>query len=333
MKAPLSVLVLSCLWLSCSEAYAQLAVPKAKQQPVVARPASPTRTPARSIARPVVKAPAKKKAVVVAQKPAIPPKTAAPKPPIAQKTQPVSQPPAPLVNQQAEYDRMHQTQATAPVQKQKKAVSRPVNPTQQPYPETGNDPAFGLKGGLALMTQTTSGQASTNKTWLMGYQGGIFLQIASGDHFSLQPELNYIQKGIRYAYNTDYDQLKATYIDLPILAKVHVGTGRLTANVFAGPYVGYWWMGKLENQTDTQKLKLNYEFDSDKSDGYADNRLDYGAIGGLGVSFSTGNGYILLEGRYQYGLADLVYLSTKPDGYVSTYNRGFQASIGYAIKF
>ncbi len=190
----------------------------------------------------------------------------------------------------------------------------------------------GFKGGAQTATLTTTGHASQNKKGLLGYTAGIVWAVPISQNIALQTELNYTQRGLSYRYQEDYDRLKSAYVDLPVMLNLSFGDA---AKVFVnlGGYGGYWLSGKLQNKTDGNKTSTKLPFDSDASDGYSDNRIDYGLIGGLGLSYKMGSGNVFVEGRYTHGLSDISKISPKPDGYHASSHRIMGISLGYIFSF
>jgi hypothetical protein len=71
--------------------------------------------------------------------------------------------------------------------------------------------------------------------------------------------------------------------------------------------------------------------------------VDFGICLGVGISFSIGNGYLFVEGRYSHGLVDLyqggkIEWSAGDDSFVveaneeaEMYNKGFQVMTGFTF--
>lgn len=60
----------------------------------------------------------------------------------------------------------------------------------------------------------------------------------------------------------------------------------------------------------------------------ADNKFDYGLVGGMGVELRTGIGNFVLEGRYYFGLSDF-YGNSKRD----PYSRSAHSYIGGRLTY
>jgi len=98
---------------------------------------------------------------------------------------------------------------------------------------------LGIIGGLSLASQGINSVASgvTHVTdSRTGFSGGTFLEIPFSEHFSLVPEVLYVQKGgstidssaglITYSFDT---------LEVPILAQLKWGNEMVKFTVFAGP--------------------------------------------------------------------------------------------------
>jgi Outer membrane protein beta-barrel domain len=219
-----------------------------------------------------------------------------------------------------------------------KAVSNP-KPRQVPtktvtYDDTYYNPfGIGIKGGYSMATLTTTGRASDNKVWLPRYQVGVFAHIPLGEFLAIQTEINYSKRGLMYKYNDDFEQLDMSYLEIPLLLKYQTDGEVLSFFAYGGGYAGYWFQGQLISKSSGTEKKLDYPYDNDLSDGYSDNRLDYGAMAGLGIKIYAGSGAVILDARYAYGLADISNFDPLPQNYVKSSHRVGAVSIGYVFDF
>jgi hypothetical protein len=212
------------------------------------------------------------------------------------------------------------------------------------------------KAGVVLanvaFSEKEDGQTA-NFSYVFGV--GVNIPILEDNKLSIQPELLYMPKGFRYkveetneiggdgeefpgglaTYKLDAKSYM-NYIELPVLAKATFGSDNLKFFVNAGPYVGFWLSGKtvskqsisFNGDTETETETNKYEFDD------TDNRLDYGFHAGGGVAYRLGPGFLTLEGRYEYGLANFL---KDPDGQtpkadLKSQHRLIMIMVGYAIK-
>ena len=161
--------------------------------------------------------------------------------------------------------------------------------------------SFGVKGGVN--SATLNGDIEGNKS-LIGFNAGLFAEIALADSFYIQPELIYSTQG-----TDDYQQLLSKtklnldYINLPIMFKYDV------ANRFyleAGPQVGFLVSAKRD--------------DVDVKDLFE--KTDFGANFGLSYGFTEN---VFAQARYNIGLSDIY----KNEGTDKVSNAVLSFSLGY----
>jgi hypothetical protein len=174
---------------------------------------------------------------------------------------------------------------------------------------------------------------------LIGFTVGAGYDLFINDRLSVQPEINFIQKGHiseDVAYPDGYEYvLKSTfrynYLEVPIMAKFKFG-GVSKFYVTAGPSIAMGLGGKYKLSSTfgglpEQDIESKIHFsdkpnDYDGYDVYADNRFDAGLQAGVGGLLF---GKITLDLRYTYGFTD-VY-----DNY-SSKNRVLQFSVGVPLN-
>ena len=193
---------------------------------------------------------------------------------------------------------------------------------------------IGLQGGMNSSTLTTNPSRSNNKVNLTGWNLGVIFNIPISKKLSLQPEINYTNHGLKYSYESDYEKLTMKYLELPLFLKYNIINGK-TGKMYlqVGGYGGYWLAAELENNTNQEIIKEQYPFDNDVSDGFKDNRLDFGLLGGIGVAIKLGSGHFFIQSRYQHGLSDIAKFSTIPNDYTPSLHRNVSATIGYSFLF
>jgi hypothetical protein len=106
-------------------------------------------------------------------------------------------------------------------------------------PGTALGDHWGIKAGGTL---SFSGDPETSIIYIpsnrLAARGGIFLNFPIGGGFSLQPELSFSMKGVRY-YNVYWrDTLTVTlnYIEIPVLLKMNF---LKRVGIALGPYIGF----------------------------------------------------------------------------------------------
>ena len=173
---------------------------------------------------------------------------------------------------------------------------------------------FGVKGGLNLANVTGDLDGTEMK---MAFGGGIWFEYAITEAFSIQPEVLFMLKG----YDTEIDDtgFKATYIDIPILAKYSVPMeGSFVPFFYAGPYFGILMSADME----VLGTEIDWK-DYTKT-------LDIGAVGGAGVNYMLGEGCLTLDARYAMGFTTLDDAETDP---IDVKNTGIQFFLGYGFAF
>lgn len=192
---------------------------------------------------------------------------------------------------------------------------------------------FGLKVGRTFSTITTSEIGSINKVNLPAYTYGVFTSIPIFKQVSIVPEILFATKGLKYKYESDYEQFGMNYISLPINVKMGFLVGpNYKIYLKAGGYGAYWLSGKNTNNIAGEKSNSKYTFDTDFTDGYKDNRIDYGAVGSIGAELKLFGHKCFIEGRYDYGLSQIVKFETKPESYTRPLNRSFGICIGLTTR-
>jgi len=189
---------------------------------------------------------------------------------------------------------------------------------------------FGITTGLNF--SSFSGDKNFNgDSWgyLVGFQGGLVVDIGITENFSIIPELLYSQRGAYNKYeeienkkNTVEFSFILNYLQVPVnLAyKLNVGSSKLS--LFAGPYVGYALSGqfKTDYNMDGEKEseKEDIEFGSDVEQMKA---LDYGVNIGAGFEFGSG---MFLKLQYNMGLNNL-----SNDNSANVKNTNVAFTVGY----
>lgn len=179
------------------------------------------------------------------------------------------------------------------------AATTTATTAAEPAPPVDDTPLehkkhFGIIGGINL---ANFGRDLTSTTMRFGFMGGVFLEIPVTEQLYLSPNLWYLQKGYRDASYT----VNVDYIELPvnILWKKPMGT-KMKLRVFVGPQIGYML---IKNQTGTGPDALTASGFTGSDPGLK--ALDFGINGGAGFEMTFGKTTVLLEGRYQFGLANI----------------------------
>lgn len=200
--------------------------------------------------------------------------------------------------------------------------------------------SVGLRGGVNLARWEWEKSADVNKSAIKNMTGiyvAAPVEIAVTPYFSIQPELAFIQKGVRLNDKTIFSEQTLesdartilNYLEVPVLAKAHVGNELFRVFAVAGPEVAYALNGKVKLEmttsngtTETSKTDENIDFkDANMS------RFDAGLLLGGGVEMKVGVGSVILDARYNLGLTNL---STDSEAH-AVYNRGIMLSAGFKV--
>lgn len=171
----------------------------------------------------------------------------------------------------------------------------------------------GVKGGMNLATQTTTGEgAGVAVRQLIGYNGGVYGNFFITDMFGLQAELVVCTRG------SDWDDVyynvkdKLTYIDFPLLFKFQPIR---YANIHVGPQFGYLLAAKQEDKNDGEIYDI--------MDWY--NKLDVGLAFGTEANLPFRINFTV---RYVLGLVS----ATNDEEYIDPWRNNFlQFSLGFRL--
>ena len=190
----------------------------------------------------------------------------------------------------------------------------------------------GLKGGLNLASMAQ--ENAPDVQYAVAGAGGLTFDLNLWNHFTLQPELLFIQKGSKTRYEVlglNFEQIiTLNYLEIPVLAKVRFGNYGEDEDFGLYAAIGPWAGFALNGKSRTTQFLSNgirgdstvEEFRFDASDNRK--RFDYGACAAFGMVINR----ILLEGRYNYGLAKVLPASTGTDTTPVQQTRGISVTLG-----
>lgn len=193
---------------------------------------------------------------------------------------------------------------------------------------------IGPKGGVNFNSQNTGSEYEVMK---FGWMFGGVLNVPLREALSIQPEFLYTQKGYRLEFSSDaYDELTAKYFEVPLQV---LYTHRITRwHPFGGLglFGAYWASGKYESKLAGQDTILeDYQFtDEYDSDGYKDNRVDYGLVISAGVMYDRvgAAGNIVLDIRYTRGFATINEVQEEPSNYTARVNSTITIAVAYMFS-
>jgi hypothetical protein len=177
---------------------------------------------------------------------------------------------------------------------------------------------IGIKGGYSLSKFTTApvGGIFSN---LPSPVGGIFFSLGFGP-LAIQPEVLYVRMGGRDVIDGSGLEFRFDYIQVPLLLKLKIiPLGPISPFICAGGYGSYLFRARGVTLVDgvvagdPADLGDNYE------------KYDYGVVGGGGLKFKLPGISISIEGRYNYGLKNILKDAGPDDSWK---NRSMMALVG-----
>jgi hypothetical protein len=179
---------------------------------------------------------------------------------------------------------------------------------------------FGVKGGASLSFPFESTNAIHNidiAKSLLGIQGGFFAQFPLGGLFFLQPEINYVMRGVRYysAAQRSLEPVRFHYLEIPLL--VNLSLKSKSISFFIGPYYG---------------ILLGSTAVDDQHDWtWEENRLkhsDFGLVAGGRWHCHS----FFIELQYSLGLENVMFNANGADPYPPVHrHHGAALLIGYVF--
>lgn len=204
--------------------------------------------------------------------------------------------------------------------------------------------SFGIGGGptFASMSFVSGrGMPKVENTFSQKFHGGIAVRYITEKNLGFIIELNYAQQGWEEKFDkeefgetADNLEYSRTFnnIELPFLT--HIYFGNKTRFIFnLGPKISYI-ISESEKKNEsfsnwlTTASGTNYMLDHYKTK--AQNKFDYGLVGGMGMEFRTGIGNFAIEGRYYLGFGD-VFKSGSGESFSRSANRVITAKLTYYI--
>ncbi len=179
---------------------------------------------------------------------------------------------------------------------------------------------------LGNVVDLTSGLVNTKSR--TGFHIGGYLDIPVTENVSIEPGLQYSQKGYTMVGDFKIDALKfvganasakiqADYIDIPLLVKANVSKG---FSVYAGPQVSLLVKNNLHLNAGILGITL-FSQDLNLTNNFK--KADIAMVGGMGYRFD--NGFQVSAG-YDYGLSRL-----DKNNSFKAHNRAVKVSVGFTF--
>lgn len=194
--------------------------------------------------------------------------------------------------------------------------------------------SFGIIGGANyqnLNGKLSSGDKLENDM-LLGFHGGVNIQIPIAPEFYFQPGLMYAVKGAKSTYtflSNDYtSKTKINYIEMPLnmVYKAALGNGFFMLGF--GPYVAYGIGGQVVTEGGSVTLENDIEFKSEAGilESPVYKPFDAGANIFVGYEMASG---IFLQLDTQFGMLNINPERGTADDKSASKNTGFGLSLGY----
>lgn len=164
---------------------------------------------------------------------------------------------------------------------------------------------FGVKGGLNVSNLSVKDDGIKVKyNPKQGIHIGAMVILPVSSSVNIEPAVLYSTKGAKGDDNDENvvlysdESFNINYFEVPINISYNIklsSTDNVSPFVFAGPYIGYAFSGKIKSQNTTEKLEIGNTNNDDFKP------LDYGANFGAGVRFSNFH----ISAQYGIGLANI----------------------------
>jgi hypothetical protein len=199
-----------------------------------------------------------------------------------------------------------------------------------------NKPTVGVR--IGAVNSTIKGDATSSLKDLLnfsdgmittgsrtGYFAGVNVNIPINEMFSVEPSLNYSQKGYELKGELNIKgaeflgvnakaALNNSYVDLPVVLKANINGLQL----FAGPQISYLVKSDLK----TTAGALGFNIVNSSADATQQlNRWDAGMTAGIGYQFSNG---LNVTAAYDHGLSKI-----DANKNMEAYNRAFKVGLGF----
>ncbi len=175
---------------------------------------------------------------------------------------------------------------------------------------------------------------------------GVLLNYTLGEHFSLQTEVNYLNRGFEFQPSQlicgggiDRGNYKTTYFSVPLLACYEVGK-TIKVYGYGGLYLNFLTDSKNKiTVTSTSSPDLpKYDHSYDPKDEFY--KTEAGLVGGIGVKIPVYRQFqIFVDSRYETGLTKAIKETIEYGNYhivavvKEVYNKAFSVNWGILYTF
>jgi hypothetical protein len=167
---------------------------------------------------------------------------------------------------------------------------------------------FGIMGGLNL-AKLDGDDVPSDAENRVGFLIGGFMTYPLAQMFSLQTELYYTQKGVKFAVSDpdlgDFElQLKPNYFEIPVLGRLDFSnsTGDMGFHVLGGPAFAFKAGCRVSVESGSDEASSDCDDDDSANEVKS---FDWGVMFGGGLDFKMMERTLTLGVRYNLGMTDL----------------------------
>lgn len=179
-----------------------------------------------------------------------------------------------------------------------------------------------LAGLSASKVVESNGNVSVSTDTRAGFVVGLELASPIAKGIAFTPQLLYAQKGFGAKDETGTFRMRISYIEVPVLVRADIGTGRTRPFVFGGAHMAFKVGCSVSAETDTGSASADCEaaFGGDKL-----KSTDVGVTVGAGVKFR----HFSLSARYDVGFSNIAVDADPGD---KVRNRSFLFLASFVVK-
>lgn len=191
-------------------------------------------------------------------------------------------------------------------------------------PVLGQGLGIGVQGGATFAT--LAGDDVSDADYKTGLAIGVRASFGLAPMLSVQPELNYMQKGAEVSDVDITGTFNLTYLQIPVLLKLSVPTPvGPNPYIYAGPAVSFEADCSVE-ATDGS-VTVTVDCDDPDADFLERKTMTWAAVAGAGIGFDLLVGEATLDVRYDLGLTSIDDSADEAD----VKNRAITVMLGYSI--